>query len=79
MLSSTLHIFPRGQVDLESFPLLVRQVGKPTVEHGLRRRDELHDNGMPIDNRRIDRRQQAGEFHRQKQLREEALLGPLKD
>jgi len=79
MLSSTLDIFPRGEVDLESFAFLVRQVGKSPVEHGLGRRDELHDNGMPIGDRRIDRRQQARELHRQKQLREEALLCSLKD
>ena len=79
MLSSTLHIFPRGEVDLESFALLVRQVGQSPVEHGLCRRDELHDNGMPIGDRRIDRGQQAGELHRQKQLREEALLGSFEN
>ncbi len=79
MLSSTLDIFPRGEVDLESFALLVRQVSKPTVEHGLGRRDELHDNSMTIGNHPVDRGQQAWELHRQKQLREEALLGPLKD
>ena len=79
MLSSTLHVFPRGEVDLESFAILVRQVGQSPVEHGLCRRDELDDNGMPIGNRRLDRRQQAGELHRQKQLREEALLGSLED
>ena len=79
MLSSTLDRFPRGQVDLESFALLVRQIGKSPVEHGLCRRDELDDNSVTVGNRRIDRGQQAWELHRQKQLREEALLGPLKD
>jgi len=79
MLSSTLNIFPRGEVDLESFALLVRQVGKPAVEHGLCRRDQLDDNSVPVGDRRIDRGQQAWELHRQKQLREEALLGPLED
>ena len=34
---------------------------------------------MPIGNHCIDRGQQARELHRQKQLREEALLGPLED
>ena len=34
---------------------------------------------MPLGDRRIDRGQQAGELHRQKQLREEALLGSLED
>ena len=79
MLSSTLHVFPRGEVDLESFALLVRQVSKPTVEHGLGRRDELHDNSMTIGNRPVDRGQQAWELHRQKQLREEALLSSFED
>ena len=79
MLSSTLHIFPRGQVDLESFPVLVRQVGKPPIEHGFGRRDQLDNDRMPVGNRCFDCRQQARELHRQKQLREEALLCPLKD
>ena len=34
---------------------------------------------MPIGNHCVDRGQQARELHRQKQLREEALLGPLED
>ena len=34
---------------------------------------------MPIGNCRINCGQQAGELHRQKQLREEALLGSLED
>ncbi len=79
MLSSTLDIFPRGEVDLESFAFLVRQVGKSPIEHGLCRRDKLDDNSVTVGNRRIDRRQQAGELHRQKQLREEALLGSFED
>ena len=79
MLSSTLDIFPRGQVDLESFPVLVRQVGKPPIEHGFGRRDQLDNDRMPVGNRCSDCRQQARELHRQKQLREEALLCPLKD
>ena len=79
MLSSTLHIFPRGEVDLESLALLVRQVGKPAVEHGFCRRHQLDDNSVTVGNRRIDRKQQARELHRQKQLREEALLGSLED
>ena len=34
---------------------------------------------MPIGNHCVDRGQQARELHRHKQLREEALLGPLED
>src|SRR3546814_10910539 len=71
------HVFPRGQVDLESFALLVRQVGEPAVEHGFCRRDQLDDHSVTIGNRRIDCGQQDGELHRQKQLREEALLRSL--
>ena len=79
MLSSTLHVFARGQVDLQRFAFLVRKVGKPAVEHGFCRRDQLDDNSLPIGNRRMDRGQQAWELHRQKQLREEALLGSFED
>ena len=79
MLSSTLQEFPRGQVDLQRFALLVGEVGKPPVEHGFCRRDQLDDHSVTIGNRRIDRGQQAGELHRQKQLREEALLRSLED
>ena len=39
----------------------------------------MHDHGLPFGNRRIDSGQQAWELHRQKQLREEALLGSLED
>ena len=79
MLSSTLHVFPRGQIDLQRFAIFVREVGKPTVEHSFSRRDELDDHGVPLGNRGVDGWQQARELHRQKQLRKEALLGALED
>ena len=79
MWSSTLDIFPWGQVDLQNFAFFVRQVGKPAIEHGFGRRDQLDDNSLPIGNRHIDSGQQARELHRQKQLREEALLGSFED
>ena len=56
MLSSTLHVFPRGQINLQRFALFVREVGKPSVKHGFCGRDELDDNGVPIGNRGVDGR-----------------------
>jgi len=79
MLSSTLDGFPRGQIDLERFAFLIRKVGKPALEHGFCGRDELDDNGVPIGNGGVDGWQQARQLHRQKQLREKALLGALED
>ena len=79
MLSSTLHVFPRGQIDLQRFAFLVRKVGKPAIEHGFCRRDQLDDYRVSVSNRRFDCWKQARELHRQKQLREESLLGSLED
>ena len=79
MRTSALDRFPRGQIDLQRFAFLVRKVGKPAVEHGFCRRDQLDDYRVSVSNRRFDCWKQARELHRQKQLREESLLGSLED
>ena len=79
MLSSTLDIFTRGQIDIERFAFFHAKVGKAPVEHGLGGRDELHDNRMIIAKRRFHRGDQARQFHREQELGKEALLGAFED
>jgi hypothetical protein len=64
-----------GQIDLERFAFLIGEVGEAAVEHGFGGRDELDYNSVAVGKCRIDRRQQAWQLHREKELREEALLG----
>ena len=75
MLSSTLDIFAGAEIDLERFAFGIGKIGKPTIEHRLGGRDELHYHGVALGERAVDRWKQARQLHREQQLREEALLG----
>ena len=79
MLSSTLHIFTRGQLDIEPGALLGGQVGQRTVEHGFGRRNKLDDGAVAAREIVGDRRDQRWQLHRQQDLAEEALLGRFED
>ena len=79
MLSSTLHVFAGGEIDFECFTFRIGEIREAAVEHGFGGRDQLDDYSASVGKRVVDGWQQARQLHRQKQLREEALLGSLKD
>ena len=71
-------VFARTKVDIECLAFLVAEIGEAAVEHGLSGRNQLHDHRMIFTERFFYSRDETRQFHRQKQLRKEALLCAFK-
>ena len=77
MLSSTLHGFPRTEIDILVAVVFVA-VGQAAVEHGLAGGHQLDDARHVLGDMALHSREQAWQFHRHQQLLEEALLDAFK-
>ena len=74
MLSSTLDIFARREIDFEVGPFLGAQFGEPAIEDRFRGRDELENDRFALAEVVTDRRDHCRQLHAEKKLAEEALL-----
>jgi hypothetical protein len=77
MLSSTLNILTRRQIEVKHLPLIGVELIEAAIEDRFRGTDELDDDAFPVGEVLVDRGVDRRELQREQDLGKEPLLGPL--
>ena len=75
MLSSTLHVLPRTQINFQVRALIRRELAQPPVEDRFRGRHQLENDRLSTGQVRLHRSDHGRKLHAEEKLAEEALLG----